>query len=814
MDNISLQFISPTAQRPDNGMQQLNSGFSSLSFPSNMTEEVIQKPNIAMSPMSTIGESYRNVVPQAQEESSYYPSSPMSPVFRQQNKTQLARHQSLGGEIQGIAPRNNFVASPVIHSKHTFSPIFAPISLDARSSQFSGGDNHHPLPSFLPPPPNLDTSDASQQIGRLDNTGLFLSESDKQPKSPFVTTPRTISRGNGNLLNDPGLNRDRAFSSPGPGTYLRQPSFGAKSPPAPQATSSNQILYEDKPSSWNDGPGFPASCVYNMEGHSSSPSNYDRFNSRPPRHCGTKDTQALLSPRIEMRHAASDGNFNFPPSPMLIASHMSPNPNQGRFQPHNDATVVDSSSFDSSFNGGQLHDRHSFGSMDASNSNTNFHQYQPPQSSPMQPGLVNSANVQRDNYFAHQPPAQQGVPALGLQRHNSTGSQHFLVNERGEIVGHASPVVTHNNIDSFSQAESRNNFPLTRPQRANSYGGQHSGPFNQIQPQQGTVLNFNPISFQSDGLNSNMPSSMDHHVGSVGDGRMQHHRNNTEPIPILLHQNPGGFIQPRTPASTASDSFDQALAGENIEGIGTPNEEIRDASGVGAVEETASSPSYASKLMMPSPQPIVDLTKGRISSQPLTAGASLAKSGPRMIYNVKFKRSQRNFVMGQRVTREIKIGCYVKVEADRGEDLGIVMRIIPIEKFVASNRLRSMTEDSSASGETSAPTQAANIGDMKRIMRAATHDEITLLEVKREEEDELLKICNTKVRQRGLPMSVVDAEYQYDRNKLTFFFQAEGRIDFRELVRDLFSMYKTRIWMEQIDKNGSLDEAEKNAAFE
>jgi hypothetical protein len=75
--------------------------------------------------------------------------------------------------------------------------------------------------------------------------------------------------------------------------------------------------------------------------------------------------------------------------------------------------------------------------------------------------------------------------------------------------------------------------------------------------------------------------------------------------------------------------------------------------------------------------------------------------------------------------------------------------------------------------------------------------------MKRDEEDELLKICCAKVRQRGLPMNVVDAEYQFDRHKLTFFFEAEGRVDFRELVRDLFSMYKTRIWMQQLDKSTS-----------
>lgn len=48
-------------------------------------------------------------------------------------------------------------------------------------------------------------------------------------------------------------------------------------------------------------------------------------------------------------------------------------------------------------------------------------------------------------------------------------------------------------------------------------------------------------------------------------------------------------------------------------------------------------------------------------------------------------------------------------------------------------------------------------------------------------------------------MVVLDAEYQYDRHKLTFFFEADRRIDFRELVSELFSQYKTRIWMQQVN---------------
>jgi hypothetical protein len=413
-------------------------------------------------------------------------------------------------------------------------------------------------------------------------------------------------------------------------------------------------------------------------------------------------------------------------------------------------------------------------------------------------GFGSPEKVHQDNYYVRQSSA---LP-LNLQRHYSTGSPHFLVNEWGEIVRHASPVITNNSLEYFAQAESRNNFTPTRSQRANSLGGQvldgNSGHF-----QHGTSLNFNfnPIPFHSD----NAPPPADRSAGSIGDGRMQHYRNNTEPIPLLFRQNSGGNLRPKNLASGAKDTYTQDPARDNtnqrVEVNGGEGRGLDVAEAVG--EKYPSPSSYAAKLMMPRPQPSLDQTKGRILSQPSSA-TGLSKSGPMMIYSVKFKRSQKNFVLGQRITREVKIGCYVKVEADRGEDLGIVMGIIPSEKFIASNRHRSVTEVNSASGDLAFPTQAStNIGDMKRIMRVATHDEISLLEVKRDEEEELLKICSTKVRQRGLQMSVVDAEYQFDRNKLTFFFQAEGRIDFRELVRDLFSMYKTRIWMEQIDKNGS-----------
>ena len=464
------------------------------------------------------------------------------------------------------------------------------------------------------------------------------------------------------------------------------------------------------------------------------------------------------------------------------------------------------------------------------NSNNNFQpqqqHYQMPQSLPpgmMPPGMINpNLQQQQGNYLVQQ---QSPIQMQNMQRQNSTGSvppaQHFLVNERGEIVGHASPIITQKTFEGYPSSQGPP--PPRQPQLAQLVQGQlapqgYSGPIivNYQAP------NIDPPLQMSGSVSSNKtdPSIQKDNAiigGAViggGDLQQQHQRNKTEPIPIVLSQSTVS-TPPRKQVSSASyDTAEQpSITCDNNDVVSVLTESVSMPTAV----ETAKAPSaptaaaeplsYAARLMMaPRPQPVVDQTKVQSSA---TAGSGSSNpSGPKMVYQVKFKRSQRNFVLGQRVKREIKVGCYVKVEADRGEDLGIVMGITPVEKFIASTRSRSGTEDSSGSGELSTSSEAAvaaaaSISDLKRIMRSATNDEISLLEVKREEEEELLNICTTKVKQRGLPMTVIDAEYQYDRNKLTFFFQAEGRIDFRELVRDLFSMYKTRIWMEQIDKTTS-----------
>eukprot|EP01041_Mallomonas_annulata_P002272 gene2272-4421_t len=160
------------------------------------------------------------------------------------------------------------------------------------------------------------------------------------------------------------------------------------------------------------------------------------------------------------------------------------------------------------------------------------------------------------------------------------------------------------------------------------------------------------------------------------------------------------------------------------------------------------------------------------------------------IYQVHFKHAQRSYLLGPSAPRYIRIGDFVKVEADRGEDLGVVCDKIQAAEF---------REEKPTAGFRGRGI-ACDLADCKRITRLATDEERELLPGKAMEEMQVLQVCREKVHlQFLLPMQVIDAEYQFDRHKLTFFFEADRRVDFRELVRDLFALYKTRIWMQQID---------------
>ncbi len=87
---------------------------------------------------------------------------------------------------------------------------------------------------------------------------------------------------------------------------------------------------------------------------------------------------------------------------------------------------------------------------------------------------------------------------------------------------------------------------------------------------------------------------------------------------------------------------------------------------------------------------------------------------------------------------------------------------------------------------------------LKPVMRVATPEDDEKAEKNREKEKEAFKICLEKIRKHELEMKLIDAEYTFDNNKVLFYFTADGRIDFRELVKDLASVFKTRIELRQI----------------
>ena len=90
------------------------------------------------------------------------------------------------------------------------------------------------------------------------------------------------------------------------------------------------------------------------------------------------------------------------------------------------------------------------------------------------------------------------------------------------------------------------------------------------------------------------------------------------------------------------------------------------------------------------------------------------------------------------------------------------------------------------------------IQPLKSVMRVATPEDDEKAEKNREKEKEAYRVCLEKIRKHELEMKLIDAEYTFDNNKVLFYFTADGRIDFRELVKDLAAVFKTRIELRQI----------------
>lgn len=87
---------------------------------------------------------------------------------------------------------------------------------------------------------------------------------------------------------------------------------------------------------------------------------------------------------------------------------------------------------------------------------------------------------------------------------------------------------------------------------------------------------------------------------------------------------------------------------------------------------------------------------------------------------------------------------------------------------------------------------------LKEVIRVATKEDEEREQQNRIKEKEAFKICQKKIREHELDMKLIDAEYTFDNNKVLFYFTADGRIDFRQLVKDLAAIFKTRIELRQI----------------
>jgi cell fate regulator YaaT (PSP1 superfamily) len=126
------------------------------------------------------------------------------------------------------------------------------------------------------------------------------------------------------------------------------------------------------------------------------------------------------------------------------------------------------------------------------------------------------------------------------------------------------------------------------------------------------------------------------------------------------------------------------------------------------------------------------------------------------------------------------VGNYIIVQADRGLDYGMVI------------------------SEPEILLDAEVEEPLRRVMREATASDLSQIEKNKEKIKEVMNTCEQKIKEHKLSMKLIDAEYSFDRSRIVFYFTADGRIDFRELIKDLAAIFKARIELKQI---GVRDEA-------
>jgi cell fate regulator YaaT (PSP1 superfamily) len=195
------------------------------------------------------------------------------------------------------------------------------------------------------------------------------------------------------------------------------------------------------------------------------------------------------------------------------------------------------------------------------------------------------------------------------------------------------------------------------------------------------------------------------------------------------------------------------------------------------------------------------------------------------LHIVKFKANRMDvFYLSKEKKLDLQVKDYVIVDGDRGTDLGMVSKVNVTEAEARALTAQLQREQAAA---TAANQNGMNANAMeaiaaaanqvqerdvtipkKFIHRLAVRGEIDGLQMKMQDEAQAKQVCEMKVQQRGLQMDILDVEYQWcaypndemglngrDRRKLYIYFIAPQRVDFVALVKDLFKIYKTRIWL-------------------
>jgi cell fate regulator YaaT (PSP1 superfamily) len=155
------------------------------------------------------------------------------------------------------------------------------------------------------------------------------------------------------------------------------------------------------------------------------------------------------------------------------------------------------------------------------------------------------------------------------------------------------------------------------------------------------------------------------------------------------------------------------------------------------------------------------------------------------LLEISFKGNRRVLYLNPKEIN-LKPGDFAIVEADKGIDMGTVTKV---GRLVALSNIK---------------------GKPKNLIRKAAPEDTKQMEENRRKEAQAYEVAREKIKKHGLNMKLVDVEYQYDHNKLTFYFTSDKRVDFRELVKDLAAHYRTRIELRQI---GVRDEARRTGGL-